>query len=92
MEMNAIEDTKNKLVFEMEGAGHTVCNLLKNELKDDKNVKTAAYNIDHPLTGKPKILVETKGTVNPRTSVKKALKKIDKDFDSLKKKISKEFK
>ncbi|MFT4311269.1 MAG: DNA-directed RNA polymerase subunit L [Candidatus Woesearchaeota archaeon] len=65
MEIKVLENEKNKLVFELEGAGHTFCNALKDELRNDSDVKVATYTINHPLTGKPKFFVETiKGTVS----------------------------
>ena len=39
MELNILEHTKKRLVFELKGADHTFCNLLKNELWQDKDVK-----------------------------------------------------
>ena len=32
MEMKVIEEKKGKLVFELSGASHTICNILKKEL------------------------------------------------------------
>lgn len=92
MEMTVIEEKKNKLVFKIEGAGHTICNIIKNELSKDSNVKAVAYKIDHPLVGVPQMIIETNGKVAPRAAVKKAIKSLSKDADKLKKTAAKELK
>lgn len=59
MELNVLESKKHRIVFELRGADHTFCNALKQELWNDENVKVAAYNINHPLVGVPKFIVES---------------------------------
>ena len=59
MEINVIEEKKNRMSFEIKGEGNTFCNLLKDELWNDKHVTVAAYNIKHPLIGVPFMIVET---------------------------------
>jgi len=83
MEFIVIEETKDKLVFELKGETHTFCNALKHELEALKEVTLVSYKIDHPLVGVPKFLVETKG-LEPRKALKTALvalKKKAKDFE-----------
>ena len=80
MDFKIIEESKDKLVFELEGETHTFCNALKKELQETKGVTVATYKIDHPLVGVPRFQVETKG-VDPKKAIKDALK-------SLKKKVS----
>ena len=92
MEINVVEETKNKIVLKIDGSGHTICNVLKDELKNTKGVKVAAYRIDHPLTGVPQIMVETDGKLKPAEAIKKALKKISADTDKLKKSAEKALK
>ena len=84
MKFNVLEESKTKLVFELEGETHTFCNLLKSEVAKVKGVTLATYRIDHPLVGVPKFLVETKG-VEPRAALKDALKNIQKLAKDLKK-------
>jgi DNA-directed RNA polymerase subunit L len=88
MKFNVIEETKNRLVFELEDESHTFCNILKTELNKVKGVEAAAYDIDHPLTGKPKFLIETKG-IEPRKAIKEALKNITAIAKDFKKEVSK---
>ena len=59
MELNFIEDTKHKVIVDIKGAGHALANSLKKELWADSDVKVAAYNVEHPLIGIPRLIVET---------------------------------
>ncbi len=59
MELHTDEHSDTKLVVEVEGAGHTLCNIVKTELWNDDDVTAAAYNVDHPLVGEPSLIVET---------------------------------
>ncbi len=89
MEFKVIEETKNRLVFELKGETHTFCNALKHELQLLKRVNLVSYKIDHPLVGIPTFVVETKG-IEPRDALKDALaalKKKAKDFEKEVKKI-----
>ena len=69
MEINIVEDKKNKIVFEIDNLGHTFCNALKKELWNDSHVKVATYSIKHPLVSKPKIVVETDGSESPKNAL-----------------------
>ena len=82
MEFNVLEETKTKMVFELKGESHTLCNALKQELQQVKGVQIITYRIDHPLVGVPRFNLETKG-IEPRKALKEALtalKKKAKDF------------
>ena len=72
MKFVALEESKTKLTFVLEGETHTFCNLLVEELRRTKGVELATYTIDHPLVGKPHFLVQTKGAA-PRDAIKTAL-------------------
>lgn len=87
MQFKILEESKNKLVFELEGETHTFCNVLKKELQDQKGVKTVSYRIDHPLVGVPRFLIETDGT-DPKKIIKSALNSIAKKADEFKKEVS----
>ena len=86
MEFKVIEETKNKLVFELKGETHTFCNALKAELHKVKGVDIASYKIEHPLVGIPRFLLETKGT-EPRKALKEALKTLKKKTEEFKKAV-----
>ena len=89
MELRFIEDKKNLVLIEIDGVGHGFCNLLKQELAADKDVKLATYRIDHPLIGVPLMRVEGS---NPKVSVKKAVKKLQKTVSDLKAEFKKKIK
>ncbi len=78
MEINVLEETSKRLVFEFKGADHTLCNVLKEELWNNKNVTASAYNIDHPLIGVPKFVIETNGKTTPGKALKDAAARIEK--------------
>ena len=86
MELNVVEDKKNKIVFELKGGSHTICNALKNELWNDDHVKVATYSIRHPLVSEPKFIVETEGAeakkvlISATQRLKKVNDKVKEDF------------
>jgi len=61
MKVNVLKKTSNELKIEVEGAGHTLCNLLQKELLEEDNVDMAGYDIPHPLASNSVIYVRTKG-------------------------------
>lgn len=81
MELNILESKKHRIVFELRGADHTLCNALKQELWNDENIKVAAYNINHPLVGVPKFIVETSGDAKEAlVAASQRLQKRNKEF------------
>ncbi len=81
--MKILKDTKTELEIEVTGESHTLCNALRKTLMEDKDVEAAAYVIDHPIIGEPKLYLRAK---NPRKSLKKAaetLKTRCEDFKNL---------
>ena len=91
MELKILEEKKNKLIIELKGETHAFCNALKKELWNDKHVKAAGYNIEHPLVGVPKIVVETDGK-DPKKTLSDAAERLKKSFGSLKKEFLKSIK
>ena len=81
MELNVLESKKHRIVFELRGTDHTFCNALKQELWNDESVKVAAYNINHPLVGVPKFIVESTGDVKEALAgASQRLQKRNKEF------------
>ncbi|MFT7616073.1 MAG: DNA-directed RNA polymerase subunit L [Candidatus Woesearchaeota archaeon] len=76
MEYTIIEQKKDKIQIEID-ANHTVCNLLVDELWQDKATVAAAYSVDHPLVAKPKILLHTDGKA-PKALIIDAIKRLTK--------------
>jgi len=86
MNFKIIEESKEKLIFELEGETHTFCNALKRELQGTKGVTVVAYKIDHPLVGVPRFQLETKG-VDPKKAIKDALKSLKKKVANFEKEV-----
>jgi DNA-directed RNA polymerase subunit L len=78
MEFTVLQKTTKRLVVEIKGATHTLCNVLKDELWNDKDVVAAAYNTDHPLIGVPKFIIETNGKTDPAKALEKAADRLKK--------------
>ena len=91
MEIKILDDKKNKLIVEAKGIGHTLCNVIKSELWNDKDVAVAGYTLEHPLIGSSILIVETsKG--DPKKALLSAidrLKKKNKEYMSAVKKAAK---
>ena len=81
MEIKIIEETKKKIVLDIDGEDHTLMNLIKEELKRDKNVKIVSYTEKHPLKKTIRLLLETNGE-EPKKTIINAIKKVKKDIDS----------
>ena len=75
MNVKILKKTSNELKIEVEGVGHSLCNLLQKRLLEDKNVDLAGYNIPHPLASNPVIYVRTKGNVKPEEALRNAVEK-----------------
>ena len=83
MEIKTLKKTPNELRIEVEGVGHTVCNLLQKRLVEDEDVDLAGYDVPHPLASSAIIYVRTKGNVRPEAALHKAVEKVretDKEF------------
>ena len=92
MEINKIEESKNKLVFEVKGVSHGFCNMLKDQLLKDSHVKVATYKVEHPLVNVPKIMVETDDSESPQNAVLGAVSKLKSFAEKTKKELSKSIK
>lgn len=88
MEVKILDDKKNKLVVEVKGADHTLCNSLKSELLNDKHVKIATYSIRHPQISLPQIIVETDGNVSPKNAMINAVQRLHKINEKFKKEFA----
>lgn len=87
-----MEESKNRIIVEIVGESHAFCNALRKELWEDKHVKIAAYNIEHPYVSNPKMIVETDGQEKPKAALLKAAERIRDNSDKLKKMAEKELK
>ena len=78
MEIKILDDKKNRLVIEVKGADHTLCNALKAELWNDKHVKIATYSIRHPQISMPQMIIETDGEESPKNALINAVERLHK--------------
>jgi len=76
MKIKVLKKTSNELKIEVEGEGHTLCNVLQKVLLEDDTIEMAGYHIQHPLIGNPVVYVRTKGKQKPETTLGEAAKKI----------------
>ena len=87
MELDIIEEDKDKIKFEIKGEGHTFSNPLSKELWKDSHVKTSGYHIKHSLVSNPVFVVETDGNEKPKVSLKKAASRLEKEMSDFLKKF-----
>ena len=79
--MKIITDKRNELEIEITGETHTLCNALRKTLMEDEDVEAAAYVIEHPIIGEPKLYIKAK---NPRKSLKIAAETLKSRCDEFK--------
>jgi len=60
MKLNITKEDEEGFEIEIEGEDHTLCNLLVASLNKNDGVEFAAYKIEHPLIGKPKVFLKLK--------------------------------
>lgn len=82
MKVNILNKTENELKIEIEGEGHTFCNVVQKALLKDKTVDLAGYNVPHPLTSNPVIYVRTKNKRKPETVLQEAIADVQKDTEA----------
>jgi DNA-directed RNA polymerase subunit L len=80
MEVEFLEDNKEKVKLEITGEGHTLCNSLVKELWKDDKVDVAGYSIDHSLISNP--IVTVQGS-NVKASLKKAIENLGKTLKEM---------
>lgn len=74
MNLKVLARTSDELRIEIEGEGHTFCNLLQKTLLEDDAIELAGYNIQHPLVSNPVIYVRMKAKRKPQKKPETALK------------------
>lgn len=92
MEIKILKKTSDELKIEVEGAGHTICNLVQKRLLENKNVDLAGYNIPHPLASNSIIYVRIKDNVKPEQALREAVEEARKTNKEFSKELKKAFK
>jgi len=88
MEIEVLESGKNRLKFKIKGETHTFCNMLNEELWNDKEVKAAGYRIEQSLEEEPIFILETESK-DPKKMLLEAASRLEKQFKEFDSKISK---
>lgn len=88
MEINIVAQEKTLLEFEISGADYTIPELIVARLFDDDGVEFASYKVDHPLVGKPRVIVRTKSK-DALTLTLAAIAGIREDVSALRKELKK---
>ncbi len=80
MELTIINKTENEINLRVAGETHTMLNMLKTALLNNKHVEIATYDIKHPTISEPVLFVRTDGA-DPIDVITKASKEITKECD-----------
>ena len=91
MKIRLLRRESNELRIEIEGEGHTFCNMLQKALLEDETVEMAGYDIPHPLMAKSIIYVRTKGKRRPESALRDAARKLREKSGELRKALEKAF-
>lgn len=88
MEIKIVKEEKNELEFEIVGEDSTLPEILVHKLNQMPEVDFAAYKIEHPLVGSPKIFLRTKKGA-PGTAIGKAVESLVSEIAEFRESISK---
>lgn len=77
MELKIVKKENKTLIVETAGESVTFCNMIANELWEDKSTSEAAYIRDHPYLSQPRIFVKTSRGL-PENALKKAASRLQK--------------
>ena len=76
MNLKVLQRSKNELKLEIQGEGHTFCNLLQWALLQDNGVEMAGYDVPHPLISSSVLYIRTKRESSPERALARALAKV----------------
>jgi len=76
LQLKVLKRNSRELKFEIEGEGHTLCNLLESTLLEDADVEFAGYDVPHPLISNTIFFVRTKEGKKPEEALIEAIEKI----------------
>ena len=92
MKIKILKKSHNELKMEVEGEGHTFCNVIQRALLKDRRVDLAGYSVPHPLTSSPVIYVRTRGQSKPETVLKDAIVEVQKESEAFRTALEKTLK
>lgn len=76
MILKIVKKTEDQLELEVQGEDHSLCNVIRKSLLEDKHVTHASYRIEHPLISNPIITVHTDGKESPEDALKESVKRV----------------
>jgi DNA-directed RNA polymerase subunit L len=82
MSLEIVKSEKNFLELKYKGDAHTILNLIKKRLLEDKNVSFAGYNKPHPLINESILVIKTKKG-DPKKVLKKNIDAVTKELKKL---------
>ncbi len=91
MELTILNKTDKEINIKVAGETHTLLNMLKTALLNNKHVEIATYDIKHPTISDPVLFVRTDGA-DPVDVIKKASKEMVKECDEFSKLFTKKTK
>jgi DNA-directed RNA polymerase subunit L len=86
MKLKIVKEEDDYVEIAVEGEEHSLLNALRDILLEDKKVEFAAYYIDHPQVGIPRIMIRTKEG-SPIAALREAVKKLRKRADEFREEI-----
>ena len=91
--VEVIEDTKvpNAATFKVFKQDHTLANLLRSYLLENKSVIFAGYKVPHPLEPHFVLKVQTNGSVSPTDALRQACNNVIMTVTNLQKKFEDQF-
>lgn len=92
MQLKILSSTPSEMEIEVLGENETLLNPIKQALLADKDVDFAEYIIEHPSLSTPKIFLRTKGKVKPDVVLKRTIKNLIAEFDTLENSFAAELK
>jgi DNA-directed RNA polymerase subunit L len=92
MEIELLNEEDRSLNIKIIGEGHTLCNVLRKTLYEDKQVLAASYVIEHPILESPKFYVKTDKGKSPRQALIDASERIIEGCRSLSEQLEKAIK
>ncbi|EED21722.1 DNA-directed RNA polymerase II subunit RPB11a, putative [Talaromyces stipitatus ATCC 10500] len=91
IEEKADTRTPSTSIFTLNKEDHSVGNLLRGRLLQNRHVTFAAYKIPHPLVHKVELRVQTDGEITPKEALLAACHDTVRDLGTLSREFTKEF-
>jgi len=86
LQVEVVSYAKDRLEVRLRGEGHTILNMLVDDLNSDPRV-TAAYRIEHPLVDVAYLFIATDGSKTPLDALTEAAVRLHEKIEALKKQL-----